>query len=498
MAINNFKPTNGLHDDEQWLRDRHAEGKSHRDIAKLAGISTPTVRSRFKKYGIEPRNISEGMLQKSDELSARSKAYYSDPVNRKAMSVKLIQIQAGRKTELSASAKLNWSRNRASLIAAIKSRTTDVLRKRLSDGVKASWTPERLIRQSKIANDLWASVEYRTKHMLSMSRVTKSDEFKFKVSTNSKKLWADQGYRYKQAIAITNQPKISLLENITKQLLTDRGIESRQTAHGPWTFDLGFTHNGRNILIECQGDFWHRLPKTIIKDKQKKTYFDRYLSSKHELHYIYEYQFYGINKLNHIIDTILKDERPTNQFNLKDAVVGVLDKGEADEFFRAYHYLSKTNSGLDIGVKLYNKLIACCRYSGITRLQTADRLSVSPQSILELSRLCIHPEYHRPNFASWFLARTVPYIPKQIEKLVSFADEGAGHQGTVYKAAGWEYDGKTKPSYWYVDGNGHRYHKKSVWDQAKRFKISERDYAVLVGLYRINGKPVLRFIKKLK
>ena len=38
--------------------------------------------------------------------------------------------------------------------------------------------------------------------------------------------------------------------------------------------------------------------------------------------------------------------------------------------------------------------------------------------------------------------------------LVTYADEGRGHTGAVYKAAGWDYVGKTKPEPQYVDATG--------------------------------------------
>ena len=484
-----------MHNNEDWLRARHAEGKSQRDIARLAGVSTPTIRARLKKFNIEARTISDGMLQKSAELSSRSIALYSDPERRKQHSVTMVRVQSTRKEELSRSAKLNWTKNRAYIMAGKLAAITDEYRRNLSEASKLSWTPERRLKQSKIAKDLWTSIDYKVKRMVSLKLVTDTPEFSRKVSDNSIMRWRDSRYRELQAKARTTQPSNSILEDILCRLLSHRGIEARQVSHGPWSFDLGFTHNDIKYLVECQGSYWHSLPEVRIRDRQKLTYYERYLADTHKLFYIYEYEYYGVNKLNYIIDSWL-DLHPTQiDFSYDSISVGLITREESNQFFWLHHYLGRSRAGLDIAVTLDSEVLACCRYTGITRLQTADRLGLGPDRVLELNRLCIHPNRHKRNFASWFLSRTINSVPESIDALVAFSDEGAGHTGSVYKAAGWTLDGRTKPSYWYTDRHGSRYHKKTIWDQARRLKLSEKDYANTMGLVRIEGKPVLRFIK---
>jgi len=78
--------------------------------------------------------------------------------------------------------------------------------------------------------------------------------------------------------------------------------------------------------------------------------------------------------------------------------------------------------------------------------------------------------------------------------LLTFADTTSGHIGTIYKAAGWKFDGEVKPSYWYIDGGGAWYHKKSIWDIATKNSMSEYDYAASRGLMKISGGKQLRFL----
>jgi len=310
-------------------------------------------------------------------------------------------------------------------------------------------------------------------------------------------MWANSLYRQKQAKSRSLIDTKSILDKIATKILCDLGINASPLSLGPWTFDIGFTYNNRNILIECQGQYWHSIPAVQLRDKQKKTYYDKYLSNDYELFYIYEHEFYGLNKMTQIINKILGNTSPNIAFDFNTLKVCLLDKTDSNEFFNKYHYLSKGRGGLHVGAFLRKELIAAVTYSSITRKQTADRLKLLHNEVLELHRLCIHPNYHKKNFASWLIARSQKFIPKHIRALIAFSDKGAGHSGTVYKAAGWQPDGQTKPSYWYIDENGVRYYKKSIWDQAKRMGVGENEYANSNGLHKIKGHEVLRFVKRL-
>lgn len=73
------------------------------------------------------------------------------------------------------------------------------------------------------------------------------------------------------------------------------------------------------------------------------------------------------------------------------------------------------------------------------------------RTVLSLSRLAIHPSVPK-NAASFLLKHSVREIVKdgRWRCLVTYADTWQGHQGTIYKAAGWTYVGKTKPEKTYV------------------------------------------------
>jgi hypothetical protein len=71
--------------------------------------------------------------------------------------------------------------------------------------------------------------------------------------------------------------------------------------------------------------------------------------------------------------------------------------------------------------------------------------------VLALSRFVLEPAVPK-NGASFMLARSTRLIEQNGEWdcLVTYADEWQGHVGTIYKAAGWEYVGLTKPERCYV------------------------------------------------
>ena len=126
----------------------------------------------------------------------------------------------------------------------------------------------------------------------------------------------------------------------------------------------------------------------------------------------------------------------------KICIVEPLDISSASGMIYA-HYLHKRPA-----------IVSCClgMYRGITAVGVIV-FSEPPKEInkryggktLELSRLWIDDDIPK-NAETWFIGKAVKYIKnnfKDIMYLVSYADPSAGHQGTIYKAANWIFDGMT-------------------------------------------------------
>ena len=76
----------------------------------------------------------------------------------------------------------------------------------------------------------------------------------------------------------------------------------------------------------------------------------------------------------------------------------------------------------------------------------------NPEEVLVLSRLVLDPEVPK-NGATFLLSKSVKLIDSRWKCLITYADTWRGHTGHIYRAAGWEYLGLTKPERTYtVDG----------------------------------------------
>lgn len=83
------------------------------------------------------------------------------------------------------------------------------------------------------------------------------------------------------------------------------------------------------------------------------------------------------------------------------------------------------------------------------------------KGVLALSRLAVAPWVPK-NACSFLIARSARLIDRDTWPcFVTYADEWRGHEGTIYRAAGWEYIGLTKPERTYVDASGRMVARKA-------------------------------------
>lgn len=96
----------------------------------------------------------------------------------------------------------------------------------------------------------------------------------------------------------------------------------------------------------------------------------------------------------------------------------------------------------------------------------------NPHSVLCLSRLVISPDV-ATNGASILLGGSIREIRKddRWETLLTYADDRLDHTGNIYRATNWDFDGKTRPYYAWLDENGRQVCKKAT----KNIPTSEMD-----------------------
>ena len=353
---------------------------------------------------------------------------------------------------------------------------TDEMKRRIGDSIKTKWENEQ--QKTKYSNSLkkrWLSETYRE----TMRLIYESSEYKDKMSK-----------------ILSNNPKISSLQIKLYEYLDNLDVEyikeGPQTRIGHYVFDCLIPRQdglNRSILIECQGDYWHSLPKNIRNDKSKFTYINRYFP-EYEIMYLWEREFSTKDKIVSKLKSKLNIEQLITDFNFKDVIVKGCSYGEASEFLDAYHYIGKGRGGICVGAYLNNVLIGCVVYSKKLR-QNQD----FGQDFRELSRLCVHPNYHKKNFGSWFISRSYKFL--DVKLIIAFSDTTVGHVGIVYKASNFKLSHEIDSDYWYVDSDGFVMHKRTLYGQAVRLKMTENEYATHYGYSKKYGGKKICYIKQI-
>lgn len=171
------------------------------------------------------------------------------------------------------------------------------------------------------------------------------------------------------------------------------------------------------------------------------------------------------------------------------------------KFLDSYHYAKAGRpSNYIYLIKENDQIIGIVKFASPVRQGIAASINYQNQEILELDRFCIHIDYHKPNFASWMMAKSIRLLKKdkpELKCLVSFADPNAGHLGGIYRASNWQEIGRTSVSYFYKDEHDNEINKRKVYKQACLMKITENEYVKIHHLIKVKLPPKIKFIYKL-
>jgi len=318
-------------------------------------------------------------------------------------------------------------------------------------------------------------------------------------SKRNKILWETKEYKEKMAkVRITQSRQISSIQKMLYAYLDGLGVEyhkeGEQTRIGYYVFDCLVINGNKKILIECQGDYWHSLPKAEKNDKRKFTYVSRYFP-EYEIMYVWEHEFYCKDRVLDRLKLKLGIEIETKEFKFSDLVVREINSNEIKTFLDLYHYLGKDRGGKAFGVFDNDLLVACIVFSPPLRQNTAGQFNLIDGEVRELSRLCIHPLYHKKNFASWFIKRTLKQIDCKL--VVAYADTTVGHDGGIYKASNFKLHHIVPADYWYVDRQGYVMHKRTLYGKARKNKMTESEFAEANNYIKKYGGEKLCFIRNI-
>lgn len=497
------------------------QGLSTNKIAKIAGVSNRTISSWLKKFDIPVRDTSDAMKLMSKEISARSKKYWQDQKYKDNITEKVNKRYAN-KQERDKSRQHSigyWKDQKSKELASkiSKSHWKDPnFRSKNIRSVKKSWTKQKKSKQSKEAKKLWENNEYRQKTVAAINKVTgtdkwreeqsartiitwQKDDYREKISSAMREKHKDKQYKIKLAQARNHQPTSSRLEEVIHSILDEYNVRyEKHKLIKFYEFDLlVYRHDMKPILIEINGDYWH---KDRPLDRSKKTYCDRYLSDSHDFLVICEHEFCAeYNIFDILVQKSIIDAKIIN-VQIKELEFKQVGRVEYNKFYQKYHYIGNAGKwGYTVGAYYKGRLVAAVTYSGCSRKESAERLKIRPNQMRELSRLCRHPKYKCRNLLSKLISRSIQMLKNDrpgVTHLITFADTTRGHTGSIYKAANWVEDGFTSPSYHYVK-NGHVAYKKTVWDNAKKMGYTESEYAQKYGFVKVREDKKIRFVYKL-
>jgi hypothetical protein len=385
---------------------------------------------------------------------------------------------------------------------------------------------------SRISKEAWSDAEHKKKMVAllkarwqdeeyaeMMHRIFASSQYRQKMSELSRQMWSDPEFRqrmdhrcyendeWKRKIAVARSAQSSRVSNIQTVLysiLDDLGVKyyreyddrssDPETVIGPYNFDCIVPRDNKpDLIIECQGDYWHSLDRAIRLDKSKASYVKNL--PEYELKYLWEHEFSCLEKVAGTVKYWLG----ISKLELIDFDFGEVDicRCPAKDYkllLSKYHYLPNAGrGGVCWGAYLGGELIAVCIFSPLAR-QNIKIKQYAYDETVELSRLCIHPRYQKKNFASWFVSKCVNLLSPSVRCVISYCDTTFNHNGATYKACNFKLDGEVSPDYWYVSGDGWVMHKKTLYNRAVAMSMTESQFADRHGYRKIFGDKKLRFV----
>lgn len=470
---------------------------------KLA-VAAPNTRKAISKA---VRNMWESPEYVELQRQAKASPEYVELQRRLAMER---HANPSYRKHVSDSLKMLWADN-----PALKKEMSDRISKLWEDPdylekqARAATDPKLIARKSSNAKAQWQRPATRQAIINGIKKIWESPIRRALASKTSKQMWQNDEFRKKQAESrskLLSDGKDSILERTVQTLLDTLGVPYiRHYIVGYFEFDLFIPSH--NILIECNGEYWHSLRKD--RDAAKFSYIDTYFPD-YRILYLWERDFLNPNLIRHkLINSLFKDsENNFSQvdFSFDDVSIRKMSTSEipeksfyssAEEFLQSFHYAGFGRSAkLVYGAYVGEKLVGVCKFCSPIRKEVASSMGLTFRQVLELDRFCLHPEYQKKNFATWFMSRcsklafnTFP----DVVALTSFADSTFGHLGTIYKAANWQQVHVVPPDYHYVSSEGFIVHKKTLYDHAVRNGSKETEYADKFGYVKAFGKSKIKF-----
>ena len=144
--------------------------------------------------------------------------------------------------------------------------------------------------------------------------------------------------------------------------------------------------------------------------------------------------------------------RHNNNFKKKDYLIKRIDKSQAYEFIKKYHYLADAKFFAKFSFGLFKKgdeeILGVTTFSnpqGNVALKGWFGLPNTDQTVLELSRLCVLPNLNGTNATSFLLGTSIRLLKKENVRAVITLADNSRHSGSIYQVCNFTYYGLSTP-----------------------------------------------------
>ncbi len=222
---------------------------------------------------------------------------------------------------------------------------------------------------------------------------------------------------------------------------------------GPYSFD--FYLPKLDLLIECQGDFFHKYNEFgysgTPKDRQKSEYVEKYHT--HKLVWIYEHELH-LGRVCDILDQrIAGVSHPVPDGDLELKPITTQD---AHVFLSQYHHLGNLGTiATAFGLHHKDRLVSACVFGGIVRNSVIKTINQSlstacgPGEMREMRRFCVLPGLNSlSKYVHDYIQAFTEANPKT-SILVSYENTIGRYYD--YEANGWIKIRDSKPLREYID-----------------------------------------------
>lgn len=156
----------------------------------------------------------------------------------------------------------------------------------------------------------------------------------------------------------------------------------------------------------------------------------------------------------------------SERLDAKQWEICAVDIAKARFFIEQFHYAKGASNTAVYVHGLFRR--GCNKMMGVAWWMPPTKVAAQSvhddwQSVLALSRLCVHPDVPQ-NGASFLMAGSIKIIKAEQRwfHLVTYADDFRSHTGTIYRATNWQYVGHMKGSPRWEDENGKQIARKST------------------------------------